>query len=144
MGRRSIEERVRKEVEDYLRQAEVISPAEAPLNTLAVATHLKANRKTLKKYRLDVEIAAAAERRARNGVLSPAQSVRRTNTEQLRIRDEEIAGMRKRCEALVGQICIAEGNAKRLGIDPKELWISLPLPDRSVPKATVRRDRRRF
>jgi hypothetical protein len=142
MARPSLEEHVRKAVRDYLLAAETLSPAEAPLSTLAVAKHLNFNRKTLKKYRLDAEIAAAAERQARNGKLSPKEIERRSMNDMLRDRDQEIEAMRRRCEALIAQVCLAEGNAQRLGIDPAELWKPLAMPDRSLPHTGGGRARR--
>jgi len=65
-----LEEPVRAAVLEYLITAETLSHDEAPLNTLAVAERLNFNRKTLKKYGLDKEITAAAERQTRNGKLS--------------------------------------------------------------------------
>ena len=37
------------------------------------------------------------------------------------VRNTEIVTLRQRCEGLVARICLAEGNAQRLGIDPTEL-----------------------
>jgi hypothetical protein len=67
-------EKAREAVRSYLLTAEMLSPEEAPLNTLSVAHALGFNRKTLKKYGLDVEIARASERQARNGKISPRDS----------------------------------------------------------------------
>ncbi len=133
MPRPSLEQDVRKAVREYLLVAETQSAEEAPLNTLAVAQQLNFNRKTLKKYRLDEEIAAAAERQTRNGKLSPKEIERRSMSDMLRDRDQEIEAMRRRCEALIARVCLAEGNAQRLGIDPAELWKPLPMPDRTLP-----------
>jgi hypothetical protein len=116
-----------------LTSAESLSSEEAPLNVSAVAQRLGFNRKTLKKYGLDREIAEAAERQARHGKLSPQEIERRSRTDKLRARDLEFEAMRRRCEALIAKICLAEGNAQRLGIDPVELWKPLPVPDRTLP-----------
>jgi hypothetical protein len=73
--RPTLVEKAREAVRSYLLTAEMLSPEEAPLNTLSVAHALGSNRKTLKKYGLDVEIARASERQShrviRNGVLTP-------------------------------------------------------------------------
>lgn len=133
MPRPSLEDKIRKAVSEDILVAEMCSAEEAPLNTLAVAERLGFNRKTLKKYHLDEEIAAAAKRQARIGKLSSKEIERRSNQAALRARDKEIEAMRQRCEALIARVCLAEGNAQRLGIDPIELWKPLPLPDRSLP-----------
>jgi hypothetical protein len=143
MPRPSIEfeQKVRQAVDAYIAAAATKSVEEAPLNVLAVANHTGFDRKTLKKYGLDVEIAAAAKRQARNGKSSPREIAQRSQADALRSRDNEIAALRARCEGLVARICIAEGNAQRLGIDPVELWKPLPMPDRSVSHAGGARKR---
>jgi len=82
-----------------------------------------------------VDIAVAAKQQSRGGKLSPQQAQRRSHTDALHQRDHEITLLRQKCEGLVAQICLAEGNAQRLGIDPAELWKPLPMPDRSVSRA---------
>ncbi len=133
MPRPSLEEDVRKAVREYLLVAENLSAEEAPLNTLAVAEQVNFNRKTLKKYHLDELIVAAAGRQARQGKPSLEEVKCRSMHSTLRDRDQELVAMRRRCEALIAKICLAEGNAQRLGVDPTELWKPLPLPDRSLP-----------
>lgn len=142
MPRPSLKENVRKAVSDYLLVAETKSPEQAPLNTRAVAKLLSFDRKTLKKYGLDEEIAAASKRQARNGKISPKEMERRSMNDKLRDRDQEIDAMRCRCEALIARVCLAEGNAQRLGIDPTELWKPLPVPDRTLPHIGRRGARR--
>jgi hypothetical protein len=139
--RPTLVEKAREAVRSYLLTAEMLSPEEAPLNTLSVAHALGCNRKTLKKYGLDVEIARASERQARNGKISPCDSERRSYADKLHQRDSEIEALRQRCEALVSRVCLAEGNAQRLGIDPTELWKPLPVPDRSLPRTRTGRNR---
>jgi hypothetical protein len=138
MPRPSLEKDVRKAVREYLLTAETQSSEQAPLNTFAVAKLLDFDRKTLKKYGMDKEISAAAERQARNGKLSPKEIERRSMNDMLRDRDLEIDAMRRRCEALIARVCLAEGNAQRLRIDPVELWKPLPMPDRSLPHTGTR------
>jgi hypothetical protein len=133
MPRPNLAEQLRKVVREYLTIAETRSAAEAPLNTLAVARQLGHDRKSLKKYGLDAEIAEAAERQASNGKRSPKEIERRSLNDTLRDRASEIESMRRRCEALIARICLAEGNAQQLGIDPTELWKPIPMPDRSLP-----------
>ncbi len=70
MPRPAIDEQVRQAVRDYLAVAVNKRPDEAPLNVLAVAKCTRFDRKTLKKYGLDAEIAAAAKQQSRGGKLS--------------------------------------------------------------------------
>ena len=135
MPRPAIDEQVRQAVREYLTVSVNKLPGEAPLNVLAVAKRTGFDRKTLKKYGLDAEIAAAAKQQSTGSKLSPQQEQQRSHADALQQRDQEIALLRQRCERLIAQICMAEGNAQRLGIDPTELWKSLPAPDRSVSRA---------
>jgi hypothetical protein len=65
--RPTLEQKVRAALRSYLLTTEMLSPEDAPLDTLSVARRLGFNRKTIKKYGLDVEISRASERQARNG-----------------------------------------------------------------------------
>jgi len=96
MPRPSLEHEVRQAVREYLHMAETLSSEEAPLNALAVAERLNFNRKTLKKYGLDADIASAAERQSRNGELSPKIKARRSMNNMLRDRSQEIEALRHR------------------------------------------------
>jgi hypothetical protein len=129
-----MEDQVRQAVRGYLATVVARTPAVAPLNVLAVAKQTGFDRKTLKKYGLDIEIVAAAKEQKKGA--KPCPTPRRSQADALRDRDEEIATLRQRCEGLIAQICIAEGNAQRLGIDPIELWKPLAMPDRSVSHAS--------
>jgi len=138
MPRPSMENEVREAVRVYLVTAVAKSLEDAPLHVLAVAKQTGFDRKTLKKYGLDMEIAAAAEEQAKGSELSPREAQRRSQADALHDRDQEIATLRQRCECLVARICIAEGNAQRLGIDPVELWKPLMMPNRSVSHAAAK------
>ena len=124
MPRPPVEANVRRAVRDYLAAAMIKSAGEAPLNVLAVARQTGFDRKTLKKYGLDIEIAAAAKQQSTPDDLSQREVARRSQADALRDRDEQIAALRARCEGLVSRICLAEGNAQRLGID-RELSVSM-------------------
>ena len=143
MARPSLEECVRKAVREDLLIAEQLSAEEAPLNTLAVAERINFDRKTLKKYHLDEDIAAAAKRQASHGNPSPKEVERRSIQNRLRAQAQETEAMRRRCEALIERVCLAEGNAQRIGIDPAELWKPLTLPNRSLPHTGGRRRKSR-
>ena len=135
MPRPPVEEQVRQAVRNYLAAAVTKPAEEAPLNVLAVAKQTGFDRKTLKKYRLDVEVGAAAKQQGKAGRLSLRETRRRSQADAVQDRDQVIADLRQRGERLVARICLAEGNAQRLGIDPVELWKPLLMPDRSVSHA---------
>jgi hypothetical protein len=81
-----MEEKVRDAVRVYLATAVAMSPEDAPLHVLAVAKQTGFDRKTLKKYGLDMEIAAAAEEQAKGPELSPREVQRRSQADALEIR----------------------------------------------------------
>src|SRR5215469_15339264 len=89
LPRPKLEQRVRDAVRSYLLAAETLCAAEAPLNTLAVARRVGFNRKTLKKYGLDAEIARASEKQERNGKISARKSEWRSYADTLHERDCE-------------------------------------------------------
>jgi hypothetical protein len=132
MPRPPVNEEIRQAVRAYLATAVTKSAEEAPLNVLAVAKQTGFDRKTLKKYGLHVEVATAAKEQAKAGEPPSQEKERRSHSDALRDRDQEIAALRQRCEGLIARVCLAEGNAQRLGIDPVELWKPLAVPDRSV------------
>ena len=98
MPRPPVEDDVRSAVEDYLAAAASKSPEEAPLNVLAVAKQTGFDRKTLKKYGLDMAVGAAAKRQAKANKASPREAARRSQAEALHDRDQEITDLRRRCE----------------------------------------------
>lgn len=142
MGRPSIKVAVTEKVTRYIRQAVEPGAEKVPLTTLAVAKAVGHDRRVLKKYGLDVTIANAAAKRAKE-LRTRKRSARRTV-------DERIAAAKARCEAqlqqvnaLLGQVALMEGNAKRLGFDPEELYVPLKPPSRTAAatgkKGRVRR-----
>lgn len=135
MPRPPVENEVRSAVKDYLAAAVSRTPEEVPLNVLTVAKQTGFDRKTLKKYGLHLDVAVAAQVQGRGGKESPRQTEQRLHVDALREREREIATLRVRCDGLVARICLAEGNAQRLGIDPVELWKPLAMPNRSVSHA---------
>jgi hypothetical protein len=138
-----VEDEVRQAVRAYLAAAVTKTVEAAPLNVLAVAKQTGFDRKTLKKYGLDIDIETAAQAQAKAGKLPPRETERRSQADALRDREQEIVALRQRCEGLVARICLAEGNAQRLGIDPVELWRPLAMPDRSIPHTGENSKRRR-
>ena len=133
MPRPSIEDELRKVLREYLERGELLSAEEAPLNTLAVAKALDVDRKTLKKYGLGAEIAASAKRQMQNATLSPRQLASRAADMAIKEQNRRIGEMIRRNEALLERLCLVEGNAQRLGIDPRELSQPLRLPNRTLP-----------
>jgi elongation factor P--beta-lysine ligase len=134
MGRPSIKAIVTDKVNQYICQAREPSAEKMPLTTLAVAKAIKHDRRVLKKYALDVTIAnAAAELRKH------VRQRRRTMDERIAAANARSEAFQRQVNALLGHVALMEGNAKRLGIDPDELYVPLTPPDRSKPATRKKR-----
>lgn len=131
MARPSIQNAVTEKVKSYIERALKTSPQLMPLSTLAVAKAIGNDRRVLKKYRLDEEIAQAAKVQRRTH-RTGADSARRTLDERLSALTTERDRMVAQVNALLGRLALIEGNAKRLGIDPEDLYRPLVPPDRRV------------
>jgi hypothetical protein len=138
MARPSIQTAVTEKVRAYIAQALKTSPELMPLSTFAVAKAIGNDRRVLKKYRLDEEIANAAkvQKRARR---IGADATRRTQDERIEALNLERNRTAAQVNALLGRLALIEGNAKRLGIDPEELYRPLLPPDRRVPRIFAKR-----
>jgi hypothetical protein len=140
MARPSIRAVVIDKVSQYVKQAEAAPSNRFPLSVLAVATAIGHDRRVLKKYGLDVIIAKAAKRQAKRA--------RSASSEQRNDVEGRISAIRNERDKLADQVssllaraALIEGNAKRLGIDPEELYKPLMLPDRRVSAVFGRKPR---
>jgi len=138
MGRPSIQTAVTERVRAYIERALQTSPKLMPLTTFAVAKAIGNDRRVLKKYRLDEEISQAAKVQRRTHC-TRADTARRTLDERLSALASERDRMVTQVNALLGRLALIEGNAKRLGIDPEDLYRALTPPDRRVARIVGRR-----
>lgn len=131
MARPSIESLVKEKVAKYIEKA-MASPAnEMPLSTLAVSVAVCHDRRVLKKYGQDLVIAAAEKKRAKS-LRTGADERRRSiegRLEEIRIENKRLE---RQANALLARLALIEGNAKRLGIDPEDLYQPLVPPDKRV------------
>lgn len=132
MARPAIQDVATTKVESYIEAAIHASPAEMPLSTLAVAKAVGHDRRVLAKYGLDARIAEAAKIQKRTFRSSADQS-RRVMDERLAAASTSAEQMRAQLNALLARLALVEGNAKRIGIDPEELYRPMLPPDRSLP-----------
>ena len=131
MARPSIERQVKEKVSQYIEKAMASLPKEMALSTLAVSVAIGHDRRVLKKYGQDLVIAAAEKKRAKT-LRTGADEKRRSMGERLdaiQLKNEQLEGQ---SNALLARLALVEGNAKRLGIDPEELYKPLIPPDRRV------------
>lgn len=131
MARPSIEGQVKEKVSQYIDWAMVSSPNAMPLSTLAVSAAIGHGRRVLKKYGQDLVIARAGRKMARS-LRTGADEKRRSAEERIEaihLKNKQLEG---RSNALLARLALIEGNAKRLGIDPEELYKPLVPPDRRV------------
>lgn len=130
-GRPPIEDALRAKVAEFLAQAVTQSPTAQPISLRAVAAAVGHDRRVLKKYQLDREIEAAAQRQRREHRSSTGR-VRRSLDESLLALREELEQRTKQYENVLALLALTEANVRRLGIDPEELYRPLAVPDRSV------------
>jgi hypothetical protein len=131
MARPSIESQVKEKVSQYIEKAMAMSPNAMPLSTLAVSVAVGHDRRVLKKYGQDLVIAAAEKKRAKS-LRTGADEKRRSMEERLEAIQLENKQLEGQSNALLARLALIEGNAKRLGIDPEELYRPLVPPDRRV------------
>lgn len=131
MARPSIQATVTEKVAKYVADAALLPYGEMPLSTLAVANSIGHDRRVLKKYGLDVVIAAADKRAGRDA--KRGRDTRRRSLEErldaARLAADKLGGQ---VNSLLARLALIEANAKRIGIDPEELYKPLASPDRRV------------
>ena len=131
MARPSIEARVTEKVAKYVADSALLPYGELPLSTLAVAKAIGHDRRVLKKYGLDIVIAAADKRAGRDAKVG-RDIKRRSLEERVDAAKLEADKLGKQVNSLLAQLALIEANAKRIGIDPDELYRPLTPPDRRV------------
>jgi type II secretory pathway component PulL len=99
---------------------------------LAVANAISPDRRVLKKYGLDVDIANAAKRQAK-AAKSGNSAKRRSVENRIAASQASNEQLAAQANALLAQLALIEGKAKRLGINPEELYRPLVPPDRRLP-----------
>ena len=125
-GRPSIETELRAKVTEFLANAVALPPTQQPISLRAVASAVGHDRRVLKKYELDREIELAAQQQRRQH-RSAAGRMRRSLDESLLALREEVALRTQQYEKVVALLALTEANARRLGIDPDELYRALVL-----------------
>lgn len=141
MARPSIEIQVKEKVSQYIERAMASSPDAMPLSTLAVSVAVGHDRRVLKKYGQDLVIAAAEKKRAKT-LRTGADEKRRSMEERLDAVQLENKQLEVQSNALLARLALIEGNAKRLGNDPEELYKPLVPPDRRVSSVFKSKGRR--
>jgi hypothetical protein len=126
VGRKSQEAALIRSVESYL-EAACHNPAAYRLDVKSVAAALGVSRTSLYKYGLDRLIHDTRQQLVEDG---EERSYRMSDLLAERRRELKLA--EERNKALLAQLNVIEGNAARLGVDPEELYRSLPKPMRAV------------
>jgi hypothetical protein len=126
VGRKSQEAALNRSVESYLEAARR-NPAAYRLDVKSVAAALGVSRTSLYKYGLDRLIHDTRQQLVEDG---KERSYRMSDLLAELRRQLNLA--EKRNKALLMQLNVIEANAARLGVDPEELYRSLPKPMRAV------------
>lgn len=141
MARPSIESTVTEKVTKYIEESVALPYGRMPLSTLAVAKAIGHDRRVLKKYGLDVVI-STADKKASRGAKSGQDAKRRSLEERIDAEKHENEKLTAQVNSLLAQLALVEGNAKRLGVDPEELYKPITPPDRRVPNIFKNKGRR--
>lgn len=134
MARPSERDKIEPKVREYCGRAVKTTPEKMPLSLLGMSQRLNINRATLKKYFVDL-IRKAQLKQLANPKSNAPKRKRRECSEMLRDRDQKISELEHRAKATLALIALIEINASRLGINPEELYVQVPKPDRRVSRA---------
>ena len=143
MARPSERDKIEPKVREYCESASKTTPQEMPLSFLGMSQRLNINRATLKKHFVNL-IKKAQLKQVANPKSIAHKRKRRECTDMLRDRDQKISQLEQRAKATLALIALVEINAARLGINPEELYVPVPKPDRRVSRAgrSMRRAKR--
>lgn len=134
MARPSERDKIEPKVREYCGRAVKTTAEKMPLSLLGMSQRLNINRATLKKYFVDL-IKKAQLKQLANPKSNAPKRKRRECSEMLRDRDQKIVELEHRAKATLALIALVEINAARLGINPEELYVPVPKPDRRVSRA---------
>ena len=134
MARPSERDKIEPKVREYCGRAVQTTAEELPLSLLGMSKRLNINRATLKKYFEDLIKKAQVEQLA-NPQSNALKRKRRDCADMLRDREQRIAELEHRAKATLALIALVEMNAARLGINPEDLYVPVPKPDRRVSRA---------
>jgi hypothetical protein len=134
MARPSERDIIEPKVRDYCNRAVKTTAEEMPLSFLGMSQRLGVNRATLKKY-FSTLIKNAQHKQQGNSKTGELRRRPLECAEKLRSRDQEISALTQRNKALLALIALVELNAARHGINPEELYLPVPKPDRRVSRA---------
>ncbi len=143
MARPSERDLIEPKVRDYCSRAVKTTAEEMPLSFLGMSLRLNINRATLKKYFSSL-IKKAQHKQHGNTKTGERKRRPLESAEQLRNRDQTISDLKQQNKALLALIALVELNAARLGLNPEELYVPVPKPDRRVSRAggTLQHSRR--
>jgi hypothetical protein len=134
MARPSERDLIEPNVRDYCNRAVKSTAEEMPLSFLGMSQRLQVNRATLKKY-FSTLIKTAQQKQQGNDKTGEVKRRPLECAEKLRNRDQEIFALTQRNKGLLALNALVELNAARLGINPEELYVPVPKPDRRVSRA---------
>ena len=134
MARPSERDLIKPKVREYCNRAIKTTAEEMPLSFLGMSRRLNVNRATLKKYFSSL-IKSAQHQQQGNSATGERKRRPLECAEKLRNRDQEISALTERNKALLALNALVELNAARLGINPEDLYVPVPKPDRRVSRA---------
>lgn len=137
MSRPTKQSEVLTKIRPYLRRAEVRSPEEMPITYAALAEETGIDWRTIKRWAEDeIKKAQTIQERQQK---SARQQEEDFYAEKLDAKDAQIQEWQTKYDTLLARVMLMEGNARRLGFDPDELYRPLVPADRSVSRAGRKR-----
>jgi hypothetical protein len=127
MANISKRDRITGMVEDYIEVALRSDESKYSLNVASVAEYIGCSRTTIYKYDLDELIHSAYTSRKQLTATDTQQ--KEDKLKRLRV---ELAAIEERNKNLIALVCVMEGNAARLGINPEDLHRPLVKPFRKT------------
>jgi hypothetical protein len=120
-----------------------VSPETHPINLTQLANELKVSRQALYDNDLDEEIDRYKKLQRKN--FSDNRSPeRKSKDQQIADLKEQVIGMQQKLDGWIEKWVTVEYTARMLGIDPDEIFASIPTPGReSLSRRSVRRPLRR-
>jgi hypothetical protein len=140
MTRRAVGPGLKQAVQVYLLKAETLPASEMPITYQAIAAATGFDWRSVKKY-TEREVTESRVRQQRAGRSARAKEEQAYADRLQELRDQ-VADLKRKNEGLHAQMILMEGNARRLAIDPDELYKPLVKPDRTMSRAGSGRGRK--
>lgn len=116
-----------------------LSPETHPINLSRLANKLKVSRQALYDNGLDKEIDRYKKLQRKNFSDNQSAAERKSKDQQIADLKEQVISMQQKLDGWIEKWVTVEYNARMLGIDPDQIFASMPAPERGGPNRRTRR-----